>query len=220
MRTLCGVLNPLLPKPSTQKLVNVLTTSPAIQNLLLDAGQDGFYAVVVGNPAGVHRTKYNYPFYMSLSTLMHSRQGAVQAGTSFSWPKWKHTGTLWEALAYMAVKGIEDQLPPVVTHVVHAVPEVGSSSLQNTDVDEVDRLFRSVHIESPEPDARAGCTASHSALKNTLPTPRITRSSVPDPQLSEHSVNPTLAAYCTTNQFRTTVAKPVEPNHIYPRTES
>ncbi|KAI6105997.1 hypothetical protein EDD16DRAFT_209838 [Pisolithus croceorrhizus] len=104
MRTLRGVLDPLLPKPSTHKLVNVLTTSPAIQNLLLDAGQDGFYAVVVGNPAGVHRTK----------------QGAVQAGTSFSWPKWKRTDTLWEALAYMAVKGIEDQLPPEVTHVVHA----------------------------------------------------------------------------------------------------
>lgn len=155
MRTLRGVLDPLLPKPSTHKLVNVLTTSPAIQNLLLDAGQDGFYAVVVGNPAGVHRTK----------------QGAVQAGTSFSWPKWKRTDTLWEALAYMAVKGIEDQLPPEVTHVVHAVPEVGSSSLQNTDVDEVDRLFRGVHIELPEPDARVSCTASYSALKNTLSTP-------------------------------------------------
>lgn len=99
METLCSVLDSLPPEPSTHELVTALNTSPAIQNLLHDAGQNGFYTVVVGNPAGVHRTE----------------QGAIQAGASFSWPKWKRTDTLCEALAYMVVKGIEAQLPPVVT---------------------------------------------------------------------------------------------------------
>ncbi|KAI5983625.1 hypothetical protein EDD15DRAFT_2201917 [Pisolithus albus] len=96
MQTLQTVLNPILPEPSTHELVRVISASPAIQNLLNDA--DGFYAVVVGRPPGVHRTE----------------EGAIRVGASCSWPKWKRTDTLCDALAYMVVKGIEAQLPPVV----------------------------------------------------------------------------------------------------------
>ncbi|KAI6098338.1 hypothetical protein EDD16DRAFT_1663650 [Pisolithus croceorrhizus] len=161
METLHCVLDPLLPEPSTSALVNTLSTSPATQNLLRNAGQDGFYAVVVGKPAGVHRTK----------------QGAVEAGSSFSWPKWKRTDTLCEALIYLTVKGIEALLPPAVTrvHVATGSP----TNTEDADIDEVDRLLQgTLHIELPEPSARDR-TARPSAATNTLPTPRMTRRSVP-----------------------------------------
>ncbi|KAI5999013.1 hypothetical protein EDC04DRAFT_2612223 [Pisolithus marmoratus] len=90
MQTLHTVLDPILPEPSMHEL-----------NLLTDADQDGFYVVVVGNPAGVHQTE----------------DGAIQAGASFSWPKWKQANTLCNVLAYMVMKGIEAQLLPVVIQV-------------------------------------------------------------------------------------------------------
>ncbi|KAI6112961.1 hypothetical protein F5141DRAFT_1214279 [Pisolithus sp. B1] len=161
METLHCVLDPLLPEPSTSALVNTLSTSPVTQNLLHNAGQDGFYAVVVGKPAGVHRTK----------------QGAVEAGSSFSWPKWKRTDTLCEALIYLTVKGIEALLPPAVTqvHVATGSP----TNTEDADIDEVDRLLQGMlHIELPEPSARDR-TARPSAVTNTLPTPRMTCCSVP-----------------------------------------
>ncbi|KIO00465.1 hypothetical protein M404DRAFT_29605 [Pisolithus tinctorius Marx 270] len=113
MQTLDSVLQPILPEPTTHDLVTFLNKSPAVRDLLKDTG-DSFYAVVVGNPPGVHRTE----------------EGATRAGSSFHWAKWKRTDTLHEALVYMAVKGIEDQLPRVVT-----VDEVAESiTLQDADV--------------------------------------------------------------------------------------
>ncbi|KAI6042731.1 hypothetical protein EDC04DRAFT_2600621 [Pisolithus marmoratus] len=121
-----------------------MCTSPATQNLLHNAGQDGFYAVVVRNPAGIH----------------HTKQGAIQAGSSFAWPKWKCTHTLCDALVYMVVKGIEAQLPPVVTQ-VHAATSRPTRP-QNTDIDELDCLFEgALHIELPGPSARDCALPSH-----------------------------------------------------------
>ena len=56
MRTLQDALEPMLPEPSTSALLRVLSTSTNVHNLSED--QDGFYAVVVGTPAGIHRTRY------------------------------------------------------------------------------------------------------------------------------------------------------------------
>ncbi|KAI6039116.1 hypothetical protein EDC04DRAFT_2603454 [Pisolithus marmoratus] len=161
METLHCVLDLLLPELAIHELVNALSTSPATQNLLRNAGQDGFYAVVVGNPAGIH----------------HTKQGAIQAGSSFAWPKWKCTNTLCDVLVYMVVKGIKAQLPPVVTR-VHAATSRPTRP-QNTDIDELDHLFEgALHIESPGPSA-CDCTASLSAATNTLPTSQVKHRSVP-----------------------------------------
>ncbi|KIK14793.1 hypothetical protein PISMIDRAFT_17024 [Pisolithus microcarpus 441] len=131
MQALRNVLDPILPEPSTRELASVLSTSPLIQNLLNDENQEGFYAVVVGCPPGVHRTE----------------QGAIQAGASFSWPKWKRTDTLCDALVYMVVKGNEAQLPPVVIQVPTACP-------REPDIDDLNDLFESVvHVEPPGPSA-------------------------------------------------------------------
>ncbi|KAI5992011.1 hypothetical protein F5J12DRAFT_786243 [Pisolithus orientalis] len=94
MQTLDSVLQPILPELTTHDLVTFLNKSPAVQDLLKDTG-DSFYAVVVGNPPSVH----------------HTEDGATHVGSSFHWAKWKQIDTLHEALVYMVVKGIEDQLP-------------------------------------------------------------------------------------------------------------
>ena len=57
MQTLQDALKPILPEPSTSQLLQVLGTSTNVRNLL-SGDQDGFYAVVVGAPAGIHRTRY------------------------------------------------------------------------------------------------------------------------------------------------------------------
>ncbi|KAI6017878.1 hypothetical protein EDC04DRAFT_2902412 [Pisolithus marmoratus] len=114
----------------------MICASPAIQNLLNDADQDGFWAVVIGNPPGVHQTE----------------EGAIQAAASFSWPKWKWTNTLCDVLAYMVVKGIEAQLLPVVIQV--------PANPHEPDVDELNDLFQNVVcMEPPGPDTTYMATA-------------------------------------------------------------
>jgi len=56
MRTLQRVLEPILPEPSTPDLLRVLSSSSMVRTLLGD-DQNGFYAVVVGSPTGIHRTR-------------------------------------------------------------------------------------------------------------------------------------------------------------------
>ncbi|KAI6154759.1 hypothetical protein BKA82DRAFT_4010525 [Pisolithus tinctorius] len=56
MQTLKTILGPLLPEPTMQELLDVLSTSLVIRNLLKHSTND-FYAVVVGNPTGIHRTE-------------------------------------------------------------------------------------------------------------------------------------------------------------------
>ncbi|KAI5985170.1 hypothetical protein EDD15DRAFT_2374433 [Pisolithus albus] len=124
MQTLHTVLDPILPEPSTHELIRIISALPAIQNLLNNT--DGFYAVVVRRPPGVHQTE----------------EGAIWVGASFSWPKWKWTDTLCDALAYMVVKGIEAQLPPVVIQV--------PANPCEPNVDELNDLFQNVvHMEPP-----------------------------------------------------------------------
>ncbi|KIM60069.1 hypothetical protein SCLCIDRAFT_124978, partial [Scleroderma citrinum Foug A] len=97
MQTLWDVLEPILPEPSTSELLGALSTLTNVRNLLSE-DQDGFYAVVVGAPAGIH----------------HTRDSAVNSESTFSWPKWERFDTLHEALAYMVVKGVEELLPPII----------------------------------------------------------------------------------------------------------
>ncbi|KAI6014196.1 hypothetical protein EDC04DRAFT_2609065 [Pisolithus marmoratus] len=49
--------------------------------------------------------------------LVSTTLSAIQVGASFSWPKWKQTDTVCDALVYMVVKGNEAQLPLVVIQV-------------------------------------------------------------------------------------------------------
>ena len=55
MRTLQRVLEPILPEQSTPDLLRVLSSSSMVWTLLGD-DQNGFYAIVVGSPTGIHRT--------------------------------------------------------------------------------------------------------------------------------------------------------------------
>ena len=66
MRTLQDALEPMLPEPSTSALLRVLSTSTNVHNLSED--QDGFYAVVVGTPAGIHRTRYRSIYFVMFQT--------------------------------------------------------------------------------------------------------------------------------------------------------
>jgi len=68
MRTLQSVLEPVLPEPKTSELLWVLNVSSTVRNLLSHV-RDGFYAVAVGSPIGIHRTQYLL-FDISSSGLM------------------------------------------------------------------------------------------------------------------------------------------------------
>ena len=57
VQTLHGVLDPISPEPSPSELLTAFDTSCAVRNLL-KGDHGGFYAVVVGAPSGIHRTRY------------------------------------------------------------------------------------------------------------------------------------------------------------------
>ncbi|KAI6022366.1 hypothetical protein BKA83DRAFT_4493676 [Pisolithus microcarpus] len=171
MQTLHTVLDPILPEPSTHELVHIICTSPAIQNLLNDADQDGFYAVVIGNPPGIHWTE----------------EGAIQAAVSFSWLKWKQTDTLCNALAYMVMKGIKAQLPPVIIQV--------PANPHEPDVDELNDLFQNVVHMEPPPGPGTTCMAT--AIPGTA------RPSVPS-QPQGHPVHAQPPRGCDANSIQQT----------------
>ena len=70
MRTLQDALEPILPEPSTSALLGVLSTSTNVHNLLSE-DQDGFYAVIVGAPVGIHRTRYRSIHFVMFQTQGH-----------------------------------------------------------------------------------------------------------------------------------------------------
>ncbi|KIM66481.1 hypothetical protein SCLCIDRAFT_110561, partial [Scleroderma citrinum Foug A] len=87
--------------PSTTQLLKAFGNSSVVQNLLPEGP---FYAVVVGTPAGIHRTS---------SGITETVQKASEQ--SFAHPKWRETNTLWEALVYLVVKGVDEHMPTTLT---------------------------------------------------------------------------------------------------------
>ncbi|KIM64932.1 hypothetical protein SCLCIDRAFT_113865, partial [Scleroderma citrinum Foug A] len=113
MRTLQCMLEPILPEPSTSNLLRVLSSSSTVRTLLGD-DQSGFYAIVIGSPTGVHRT----------------RESVINSQGNLAWPKWHRFETLHEALAYIIVKGDDERLPPLVTVTTDAnIPTASPQSL-------------------------------------------------------------------------------------------
>jgi len=68
MRTLQCILEPILPEPSTPDLLRVLSSLSMVQTLLGD-DQNGFYAVVVGSPTGIHRTRCEYIHFVYITIV-------------------------------------------------------------------------------------------------------------------------------------------------------
>ena len=52
-----SLLEPLSPEPKTTELLRALNASSTVQKLL-SHDQNGFYAVAVGSPVGIHCTRY------------------------------------------------------------------------------------------------------------------------------------------------------------------
>ncbi|KAF9231591.1 hypothetical protein BU15DRAFT_55947, partial [Melanogaster broomeanus] len=96
-RTLQPLLNSAPGQRSSTELLSIFGSSPAVRSLL-DGNHGGFFPVAVGTRVGVYRT----------------RSAAAETEGSFDHPLWRHTDTLWEALAYMIVKGVEDRMPPLM----------------------------------------------------------------------------------------------------------
>ncbi|KIK80790.1 hypothetical protein PAXRUDRAFT_157686 [Paxillus rubicundulus Ve08.2h10] len=99
-RTIQRTLHPLISsqpqQPTSSELLRILGSLRAVVNLL-SSDLDGFYPVVVGTRVGIHCTR---------------TEAAVTQG-NFSYPRWRHTDTFWEVLAYMIIKGVEERMPPL-----------------------------------------------------------------------------------------------------------
>ncbi|KAI5999708.1 hypothetical protein EDD15DRAFT_2363039 [Pisolithus albus] len=80
--------------PHTSDLIKILGQSKVVHQLFSNQTSN-FYPVVVGQPAGIHRTK---------ESALSSLQG-------FAFPCWQEMPTFWDALAFMIVKGIKELLP-------------------------------------------------------------------------------------------------------------
>ncbi|KAI6004459.1 hypothetical protein F5J12DRAFT_837097 [Pisolithus orientalis] len=94
-RTLQPIMNALPADLTSRELLTALRGSPDVRSLLHD--NEGFHAVVVGAPPGVHRTK----------------KSVIRAEGTFRCPKTRYTASFWEALAFIVVKGIEMDMPPL-----------------------------------------------------------------------------------------------------------
>lgn len=94
-RTLQPIINALPADLTSCQLLTALRGSPDVRSLLHD--NEGFHAVVVGAPPGVHRTK----------------KSVIRAEGTFRCPKTRYTASFWEALAFVVVKGIEIDMPPL-----------------------------------------------------------------------------------------------------------
>ncbi|KAI6017259.1 hypothetical protein BKA83DRAFT_4481259 [Pisolithus microcarpus] len=88
-----AILQQLPCQPHTRELLTCLGKSDAVLNLLSDS-TGTFYAVVVGQQVGIHRT----------------RESALSSLDGFVFLYWKELPTFWDALAFMIAKGIEDIL--------------------------------------------------------------------------------------------------------------
>ncbi|KAI6140346.1 hypothetical protein BKA82DRAFT_4450763 [Pisolithus tinctorius] len=109
-RTLQPIVNALPANPSPTQLLAALGDSRNMRNLLHD--DEGFHAVVIGAPPGVHRT----------------RESVTRAEGTFKYLKKRHTASFWEALAFVVVKGIEGLMPPLLTSTEMQSPTVSALS--------------------------------------------------------------------------------------------
>lgn len=130
MWTLQSVLEPVSPEPKTSELLQVLNASSTVWNLL-SHNQDGFYAVAIGLPVGIHHTRYPLLDISStelLNDVMSSSNSAIKSASGFVFPNWKQFDTFWEALAFMVVKGDEEHLPLLVPAADNMGPSTGKLS--------------------------------------------------------------------------------------------
>ncbi|KAI5981774.1 hypothetical protein EDD15DRAFT_2178670, partial [Pisolithus albus] len=112
--------------PHTSDLIKILGQSEVVHQLFSNR-TGNFYPVVVGQPAGIHRTK---------ESALSSLQG-------FAFPCWQEMPTFWDALAFMIVKGIKELLP-------HAPNDEGSSILFVTGLSDTE-LGATRTLESIQP---------------------------------------------------------------------
>ncbi|KAI6128521.1 hypothetical protein EV401DRAFT_2194596, partial [Pisolithus croceorrhizus] len=93
--------------PHASDLIKILGQSEVVHQLF--SNQTGnFYPVVVGQPAGIHRTKCMTLVFVPDFILMESALSSLQG---FAFPCWQEMPTFWDALAFMIVKGIKELLP-------------------------------------------------------------------------------------------------------------
>ncbi|KAF8836912.1 hypothetical protein BDN67DRAFT_1014276 [Paxillus ammoniavirescens] len=118
-RTIQRTLHPLIgsqpQQPTSSKLLRILGNLRAVVDLL-SGDFDGFYLVVVGTRVGIHCMR---------------AEAAVTQG-SFSFPRWRHTGTFWEVLAYMIIKGVEEHMPPLIIPDDPPAGSIGHASIDDS----------------------------------------------------------------------------------------
>ncbi|KAI6045211.1 hypothetical protein EDC04DRAFT_2598815 [Pisolithus marmoratus] len=103
--------------PHMSELLTILGQSDVVCNLLSDQPGE-FYTVTVGQPMGIHRT----------------RALALRSLCGFLFPCWRELPTLWDALAFMIVKGMDEHLLAIhdyngeVSAVLATLPVTSSTS--------------------------------------------------------------------------------------------
>ncbi|KAG6377896.1 hypothetical protein JVT61DRAFT_14684 [Boletus reticuloceps] len=85
--------------PTTTELLSAFEAANDVRNFFAGTSAE-FYAVIVGSPPGIHR----------------SRESAERSQRGFTHSRCLHVNTFWEALASMIVKGIQDLMPPSATN--------------------------------------------------------------------------------------------------------
>ncbi|KAI5985869.1 hypothetical protein EDD15DRAFT_2373779 [Pisolithus albus] len=133
-------LSKLSPKSGPSDILTAFQHSDGIRNFFPNGTRD-FYAVVIGAPAGIHRT----------------RTGAENSKGSFAYHSYRHTQSFWEALAFMVVKGQEARMPPLLTSTELA--EESHVSLEEA-------FDRNLHLGSSSPTL--GTTTPTDSLRSSL----------------------------------------------------
>lgn len=134
VRTLQTIVNSL-PHDADHTQLLAAFDVPAVRTLLED--EAGFHAVVIGSPPGIHRTA----------------KSARRAEGTFKYPICKHTSSFWIALAFLVVKGLPQNMPPLET--IANVPE-------NTVDTSYERLHDSSGISPRSSQTASALRLSHS----------------------------------------------------------
>ncbi|KIJ61401.1 hypothetical protein HYDPIDRAFT_31272 [Hydnomerulius pinastri MD-312] len=166
----------------------LVTSIPAVRTLLEDHGE-GFYAVAIGAPPGIHRT----------------RESATRAEGSFTHPIWRHAESFWEALAFMVVKGVNECMPPLLTsaEILDAVDE---------SVDALgDVLNNTLHIEPHSAPSGPPVTVSLGSVSARSELSTASTSSDLTPASSRHATVPSPIIYTHVRNLRGVI----ESRHYY-----
>ncbi|KAI6032477.1 hypothetical protein EDC04DRAFT_2605129 [Pisolithus marmoratus] len=136
------ILKQALQSPHMSELLTILGQSDVVCNLLSDQSGE-FYAVMVGQPMGIHCT----------------RALALRSLCGFLFPCWRELPMLWDALAFMIIKGMDEHLLAVhdyngeVSAVLAMLPVTSSTS-----EDSLVKGFDELILDAPHYQGAQGVT--------------------------------------------------------------